>query len=367
MRIAATLMLKNEETCLPVTLASIREYVDVLIVFDTGSTDQTIPILEQFSQDSGIPLFLKHGEFVDFSTSRNHLLNFADIIARVQYIDFLLLLDSNDELRGGPELRQFCSSVDADDNRKVDEADASGERPTGWFLLQHWEHGTNTKYLNIRLIRPLKGWRYSGVVHEWISRKEDPSNAGVAKAPDSITLFQDRFRDNEKSTARYASDIALLLKEHQKDPNNTRTLFYLAQSYRVNNQLQEAYQYYTLRSQHLSGFGEEVFHAFQNMGELALRLKMPWQTALGHFMEAFACAVRIEPLIETARFFISIEKWSCALLYLRHAAELPYPHGSALFVNNYMYEVEKYELLKQVCDKLNLKIVMDNPADATQT
>ncbi len=44
--ISACIIVKNEETLLPQCLESIKEYVDEIIIVDTGSNDKTIEIAE---------------------------------------------------------------------------------------------------------------------------------------------------------------------------------------------------------------------------------------------------------------------------------------------------------------------------------
>ena len=61
-------MLKNEEKRIHVSLESIKN-LDGLIIYDTGSTDNTINIIKDFSTLNNIPLHLITGEFIDFSTS----------------------------------------------------------------------------------------------------------------------------------------------------------------------------------------------------------------------------------------------------------------------------------------------------------
>ena len=103
--IAVLLMVKNEKKRLHVSLESVKSFADSLVIFDTGSTDNTIQICKDFSEKYNIPLRLKEGTFVDFSTSRNESLDFADSF---EDIDYLLLLDTNDELRGADNLRRFA-------------------------------------------------------------------------------------------------------------------------------------------------------------------------------------------------------------------------------------------------------------------
>lgn len=94
--IAILMMVKNEKKRLRVTLESVKDFADSLVIFDTGSTDNTIDICKEFCEKNKIPLRLKQGDFVNFETSRNVSLDFADSFPD---IDFILLMDTNDELK----------------------------------------------------------------------------------------------------------------------------------------------------------------------------------------------------------------------------------------------------------------------------
>jgi len=46
-------MCKNEEHCIQNTLESVYKYIDYWVVCDTGSTDRTCEIVEQFFKEKG--------------------------------------------------------------------------------------------------------------------------------------------------------------------------------------------------------------------------------------------------------------------------------------------------------------------------
>ena len=106
--ISILMMLKNETKRLHVSLNSIKDFADSLVVYDTGSTDDTIEICEKFCKENNIIFRLKQGEFENFSTSRNISLDFADSF---EDIDYILLMDCNDELIGGEMLRKEAKMI----------------------------------------------------------------------------------------------------------------------------------------------------------------------------------------------------------------------------------------------------------------
>jgi glycosyltransferase involved in cell wall biosynthesis len=328
--IGLLMMLKDEERRLPVTLKSTVGFVDSIIVYDTGSTDRTIEILKEHCKKHDVPLHLKEGKFVNFALSRNISLDFAD---EIKEVDFLLLLDCNDELQGGDFLRKIADKyLETDDQ--------------AFLVCQKWFSGKNDKYYNTRFIRSKCGWRYKGSVHEWLS---DIKNNGKPKKPvirltEQIIIFQDRTKDNNKSGSRYKRDKELLLEDHKKNPQEPRTLFYLAQTCSCLQQVKESFKYYLMRTK-LEGFWEERFHAFFRCGEYSQKLKMPWEKSLEYYMKALEVNVRAEPLVQIAEYYRMQKKWLLSFSFVSWACSLDYPRECILFVDSNMYKYKRWHIM----------------------
>jgi len=91
------MIVKNEEANLPRCLASVRDAVDEIVILDTGSTDRTLEIAEEFG--AKIHLFEWPN---DFSIARNQLLKYVEG-------DWVLVLDADETLveNIAPILRQL--------------------------------------------------------------------------------------------------------------------------------------------------------------------------------------------------------------------------------------------------------------------
>jgi len=327
--IAALLMVKNEKKRLHVSLNSIIDFADSLVIFDTGSTDNTIEICREFSEKNNIPLRLKEGSFVNFSVSRNESLDFADSF---EDIDYLLLLDTNDELRNGQQLRK-CAEEYVDN------------KSTGFLVCQEWFSGSYDKYFNVRFIKAHQKWRYIGSVHEYIKTSDEENDKHpIVKLPDSIILYQDRTQDDDKSGKRFTRDKELLYEDYKKDPTEPRTVFYLAQTCSCLNQIDDAFFYYKIRAT-LEGFQEEKFHAYLRSGELSQKLGHDWHDSFIWYMKAFEHSQRIEPLLFISIYYINIKFWVLAYTYLKLACNLPYPKEAILFVNKNDYDYKRWHLM----------------------
>lgn len=329
--IALLMMCKNEHLRMQISLDSVIGIVDCMIVYDTGSTDDTVDIIKSHCEKHKINLYMIKGEFVNFCISRNVVLDYADTIDNV---DFLLLLDVNDELRGGDKLKQFVKTQKDTEN-------------TGYLVCQHWWSGQYDKYFNMRLVKNKKGWRYRGSVHEWMkntSVKEGEVAPAVVRLPDDIILYQDRTQDDDKSGKRFARDRELLLADYKKDPKEPRTLFYLAQTCSCLNLNDEALYYYKLRSE-LDGFQEEKFHAILRSGNLSVKLGHDWHTSMSYYMKAFEHSQRVEPLIKIAEYYKNKKLWLISFMFIQTACSLLYPEHCILFVDKHVYDYTRWHIL----------------------
>ena len=327
--IGCLMMVKNEEKRIHVSLNSVTEFVDCLIIYDTGSTDKTVEIITNHCEKHKLNLYMIQGEFVNFAVSRNVSLDYAD----TKNIDFILLLDTNDELQGGKNLVNFAKKE-------------INTKNCAYLMCQHWWSGKYDKYFNTRFIKANKNWRYSGSVHEWMSDKSEKGKKGppVCRIPEDIIIYQDRTMDNNKSGSRFAKDKELLLIEYNNNKSDTRTLFYLAQTCACLNQPEDSLYYYKLRSE-LEGFQEEKFHAFLRSGELSEKLNHEWHDSLKYYMKAFEHSNRIEPLIKIAQHYSKNRMWLLAYTFIKLACSLEYPVKDILFVNKRAYDYTRWHIM----------------------
>ena len=127
--ITVNMIVKDESASILKTLNSIKDFADILVVMDTGSTDDTISKIEKFCDRVKMTLYLTHGTFLNFEQARNDALMFAESWDNVN--GYILILDANDELREGAYLRQLIK-----DEKLQNE---------GYYINQDWQNGTDPK------------------------------------------------------------------------------------------------------------------------------------------------------------------------------------------------------------------------------
>ena len=288
--------------------------------------NNTIKIITEFCEEHNLTLHLKQEEFINFGESRNRALQFAESIGS---IDYLLLIDANDVLDDGEPLLRLC----------IDKKDSN---ETGFYLVQEWyNHRNIDTYHNIRLIKPNQGWKYIGVVHEYIHNEtETPEKNNY-----HIVLKQDRSVDNQKSSKRFQTDKQLLLQSLENEPDNTRNIFYLAQTCFCLKEYDDAFKNYLLRTSLNLGFWEEIFYSFIRCGDIIGIQGGNWHDAMVYYMKAYEVDQRAEPLVKIAQYYMSREKWLLSYSFLSVACRLEYPTNAMLFVDKYVYDYVRWHLL----------------------
>ncbi len=333
--VTVVLMVKNEESVIAKTLEPyVKAGITSYLIFDTGSTDDTISNAKTFFKLHGIEHYLILQEpFIDFATSRNRALDLAD----EHFPDscFLLMPDAEWYMHNVEGLLNFC----------VEQCDKN----TPCYLVRIMNETVD--FSVPRLIRARAHARFAGAVHESIPVES------TAKVPSNVYFELGASRQGmEKSRKRWERDLAILLKEYEKNPNHSRTTFYLAQTYECLGDLKNAHHYYTLRSA-LKGWLEEDYETFYRLGYITERLSQTdpdytWHMAYDYYTKAHdMLPSRAEPLVRIANHY-----WpdggaplNIALCYIfaKRACEIDYPENAFLFVDPNTYTFQRYELLSK--------------------
>jgi glycosyltransferase involved in cell wall biosynthesis/Flp pilus assembly protein TadD len=212
-RISACMIVRNEEKFLAKCLNSISDYVDEIIVVDTGSNDRTVEIAESF----GARIY--HHPWEDhFSRHRNQSFGYASY-------DWILYIDADEELLAGSGETLRKSIMDAENDTDA----------IAVILECLFNDGKSMAYNNaVRLFRNNRGFYYKGRVHNYI--------VGVKKVlccP--IRLFHHGYNLDKTGMSRKFERTTKLLKlDIADDPSDPRPHHFLSASYLSENMPKEA-------------------------------------------------------------------------------------------------------------------------------
>jgi glycosyltransferase involved in cell wall biosynthesis len=299
--ICLTMIVKNERAIIERCLESALPFVDTWSICDTGSTDGTGEVIEQFFADKKIPGKLTRTTFKDFAQARNESL---DVAASIEGWEYALLIDADMVLEG--------------------QIDKSKLTAPSYKILQR---NGSLDYWNVRLVKRASGARYVGVTHEFLAAANPEELQGLT--------VDDRDDGGSKSD-KSERDIRLLSEGLAAEPNNVRYMYYLANTYREAGRHAEAVQWYLQRIAG-GGWDEEVWSAYYGMAKSYLAIGDE-ASFVKTCMDAYNFRpTRGEPLKLLARFYRERSKNDAALLVAEALAKVEYPNDS-LFVERDVYD-----------------------------
>jgi glycosyltransferase involved in cell wall biosynthesis len=304
--VCLSMIVKDEAPVIARCLESVRPLIDAWLIVDTGSTDGTQDLVRALLRD--LPGELVERPWVNFAVNRTEALRLAKGRA-----DYVLLIDADETMVREDGFRLPDLTADA-------------------YLVDVRYDGCS--YLRKQLVRDALPWRYVGVVHEYLDCGRPHSEVlleGVRTVP-----RHDGARARDPST--YRRDALLLEAALIDDPDNARSVFYLAQSYRDAGDLEQAVRAYRRRAE-MGGWTEEIWFSRYQVAVLEERLGQPWPEVLCDYLAAYQLQPdRAEPLFRIALHHQARNEHAVAHLFLLRAMALPRPPSYRLFVELPVYE-----------------------------
>lgn len=262
-------------------------------ILDTGSSDDTIEIINKVLINKK-PGNLYCEKFINFSESRNRLLELAGNKCK-----YITMLDDTYVIDG--DLRSFLTEV-------------RGDQYSNSFSL--YVSSDDTLYGSNRIIRSDSGLRYIYRIHEVIT---DKNNINIIIPLNKCKIIDRRYDYMEKRTMeRKRTDLKLLFEELNENPHNPRTYYYLAQTYNLLEDYENAYKYYLKRIEIInSGFVQERYDSAFEAGRIS-NFKLNKKN--NEFIELYKKAIQIDESRPEAYYFLGIH------YYLENNYELAYKY-----------------------------------------
>ncbi|WP_026694352.1 glycosyltransferase [Peribacillus kribbensis] len=210
--LALVTIVKNEEKTLKRCIDSVKDYVNEIIIVDTGSTDNT----RNIALDSGAKVF-DYKWRNDFADARNFSI-------RQSTSDWNLVLDADEYILSNHQLiRNFIER----DNQLIGRINILSK------YLDNGQENIESSYVS-RLF-PNKGIFFKGKVHEQLE-------SILPRVKISVSVAHDGYFQNDKTDR----NLPLLLDEHNATPTDAYILYQIGKQYYLKKDYTKANHYFSL-------------------------------------------------------------------------------------------------------------------------
>lgn len=301
--ICLNMIVKNESEVICTCLNSVKSLIDYWVIVDTGSTDGTQEVIKNFMKD--IPGEIHERPWVNFGHNRSEALVLAKDKA-----DYVLIMDADDFL------------VFSND-----------------FVLPYLDKGSyffliddiNKQYYRRQLIKNSLGWRWEGVLHEYLALDTYTSDATL----ENVVYRRTSGGARTKDPLKFQKDAQILEKALETDPNNSRYVFYLAQSYHAYGNYEKAIENYNKRVA-MKGWNEEVFYSLLQIAIIRENQGLSETVVSDSYYKAYLYRPsRAEPLYYLASYYRKKRNFSAGYYVAQQGLTIP-PSRDILFVEQWV-------------------------------
>jgi hypothetical protein len=321
-KITLNMIERNEEAVLPRSLHSFLKLQNYgydlgICIGEGGSTDRSWDVIKKVAEGIQGTVFQdpQSNPIDDFSLHRNH------VIERSPNDGYLFLIDADDKLVIEPTFNPYPPLTDDAYEVKLI---CDGKE---WYRTV--------------LVKAGLPWRYVGARHEAITLDGEKYPVTKLMGMHILVHAGEGARSREDKAAQ---DVEILKEELEADPDNSRTVFYLAQSQRDAGMLQDSLVRYSQRANMTGEDEEEVYISRLEIGRLMLRLDYGIEDITDAFLAAYNTRPqRAESLFVLAHYMLEMDQPESAMTYSMLAASLPVPNDR-LFVDREIYEWKAWDL-----------------------
>jgi glycosyltransferase involved in cell wall biosynthesis len=331
--ISLSMIVKNEEKYLKECLESVKGIVGEIILVDTGSTDGTLKIAEEY----GAKIF--HFEWIhDFSAARNYSLKQCTG-------DWILYLDADERLspKSVNQLKKLTGRKDKTAYYcQVCSIDEVNGRPS---VMSY-----------VRLFPNEKSLCFEGAVHEQIEYSLKQNKIRITNS--SIEIIHIGYNLTKEGLALKAKrNLDILLKEYQKN-SSSYYAFQLGQTYGILENKQEAVKYFDIAVCDQMLKPEYKSTAYRYLS-IDLTDKQEWDKAL----EMIEKSIKNDPrqplaLLVASRLYLKVSRTKEAEFYCLKAFE---ENSKQLKVNTASGQVILLSQKDILNHCLNIAVSLQNP------
>ena len=316
------MIVKDEIEVIERCLLSVQSVLDYWVIVDTGSIDGTQKKIRETLKN--LPGELYERPWVNFAHNRNEALELAR--GKADYILF----------------------IDADETLSIFDLFDKAQLHKDFYVMRLLERNA-VDYFRISLIKDDPSWFWKGVLHEVIDSSKQMSGTLLSSAVKHSFTFDG---NRSKRAQSFLKDASILEDALLKEPNNSRYVFYLAQSYGRAQEYEKSLQFYQKRTL-MGGDPFEMYASFYYMGLIQQHLKKDPSEWMDSYSKAYQCKpARAEPLFQLADYFLRSNLPLIGYFLAKTASSLPTPSWDGHFYAS-VYEYEALFVLARCAEALH--------------
>ena len=325
-----TMIVKNAGDSFADVLQQNLPYFDQYTILDTGSTDNTIDIINTVLKNKKGKIYQE--PFINFRDSRNRCLDLAGTDSK-----FLMMLDDTYIIKNN--LRAFLETV-------------RGDQFSSSFSL--YIHSDDVEYGSNRIIKSASQLRYKYKIHEVITPVNN-INVIVPMPHGYIYDFRSDYMET-RTMDRKTYDLQILHEMVEEDPHDSRAYYYLGQTHNLLKNHAVAFENFILRvNHHDEGFIQEKIDACFEAARLAnFYLQKPWEECEALYTQSY----NMDRSRPDSLYFIGIhyyleQNYSKAYDYFKEAFRIGYPVHCQYSLKPTLSYYYLPKFLAEVCYYLN--------------
>jgi predicted O-methyltransferase YrrM len=319
------IMVKDAGDLFEKVLTENLPYIDRWTILDTGSTDNTIEIINKVLCKKKGKLYQE--PFINFRDSRNRCLELAGTKCK-----YNIMLDDTYILRGN--LRNYLSAIRGD------------QYADSYNLVITCDE---LEYYSNRVLKSERNLKYYYKIHEVIE-----ANTNVV-IPKDQAYIQDNGSEYmyKRTLARKEKDLELLFEEMNDNPEDCRMYYYIGQTYSILKKYELAAEYYLKRfeMEKETFFNEKVDALFEAARIYESHLNKPWEECEKMYLKCFELdGTRAEYIYYVgAHYYEKDRDHVKAYKYLKKAFDLGFPSTSSFNIRPFVYNYYLPKLLAEIC------------------
>jgi glycosyltransferase involved in cell wall biosynthesis len=298
--ICLVMIVKDEANNIKDCLSKVAPYINYWVIVDTGSKDNTVEVIKKTMEEFDIPGELHERPWVNFEVNRTESLELSK-----GKCDYRWIIDADDTF----EVEQFGFNPFAHIDKTMD-------------TYQITYRLNSLQYHRAQIVKSDQPWVYKGVLHEYLHC--DLPNLRSAILPGCFVKADiSPLKRAATLQEKYANDAKILEKALVDEPNNTRYMFYLAQSYRDSDQYEKSLDAYIVRA-NAGEWDEEVYYSWYMIAKIMEKMNKPAEEVIAAYSKAWEYRPqRLEAVFHVMRKLREQNRFVLAFTYGEMAIKTP--------------------------------------------